>query len=163
MLQKKHVIRLAILYLLGLIGCTSSNRSTPLSSTSVLSTPPPVLTLVWISPNASPTFGGSLSGFLIRSDGTPVKGIVVYAGAISTGTVPIASVDPLVDPKSETGANGEFVFENLLPGEYALIAQTPFGLMLLHDINGHPVIFKVSNKEVTPPSRIIVDYPYPDG
>ena len=105
-----------------------------------------------------------VSGHLDRLDGTPIKKVILYAGPINThNTLRLASVDPLTDPHTETDATGAFAFEHLSPGEYALVAQSPFGLILLQDAHGKPITFQLQAGQILSIGTLIVEYQYPDG
>lgn len=107
---------------------------------------------------------GFVSGVLERFDGTPLKGIILYGALIEVrGEMRLASVDPLVDPRSVTDAEGRFSFGNLLPGEYALATQSPVGIIMPHSKGGQIVRFKVEPNGETDLGRLAVGYIYPDN
>ncbi len=107
---------------------------------------------------------GSLTGELERFDGTPMKGILVYAALIEERNgVKLAAVDPLLDVKSTTDAEGGFWFDNLPPGDYALATQSPVGIIMPHNTEGTIVRFKVEADTETALGRLAVGYTYPDN
>jgi len=107
---------------------------------------------------------GAASGELERFDGTPLKGIIVYAALIEEhGEMRLASVDPLLDPRSVTDSQGGFWFDNLAPGEYALATQSPVGVILPHNTDGEIVRFKIEADGELALGRLAVGYTYPDN
>lgn len=171
-----HVLWLVVLFAFVLTGCAPLMQAMP--SNPMLPgalTPTPDTVLTWTSPisppatafavDSAPMMGaGTVSGRLDRLDGTPLRKITLYAGAIDThNAFRLASVDPLVDPRAETDAAGTFVFENLGPGEYALVAQSPFGLVLLRDASGSPITFQLQAGQIISLGSLAVEYQYPDG
>ncbi len=114
--------------------------------------------------NAPEPGKGFVSGVLERFDGTPLKGIILYGALIEVrGEMRLASVDPLVDPRSVTDAEGRFSFGNLSPGEYALATQSPVGIIMPHNKSGQIVRFKVEPNGETDLGRLPVGYIYPDN
>ncbi|MCS7220908.1 MAG: carboxypeptidase-like regulatory domain-containing protein [Anaerolineae bacterium] len=171
-----HVLWFVLLFAFTLTGCAPWMQAMPANpEPPEVLTPTPDTALTWTSPIPSPattpSIGsapmvgtGTVSGSLDRPDGTPLRKVILYAGAIDMhDALRLASVDPLVDPRAETDATGTFVFENLVPGEYALIAQSPFGLVLLQDANGKPIIFQLQAGQVLSLGSLVVEYRYPDG
>ncbi|MFO7631549.1 MAG: hypothetical protein R6W76_03360 [Caldilinea sp.] len=107
---------------------------------------------------------GSLTGELERFDGTPMRGILVYAALIEERDgVRLAAVDPLLDVRAETNAQGGFWFDNLTPGEYALATQSPVGIIMPHNTDGTIVRFQVEAGSETALGRQAVGYTYPDN
>jgi uncharacterized surface anchored protein len=93
-----------------------------------------------------------------------MKNIVVYAAPVSSqGAERLASVDPLVDARTTTDAQGKFEIRNLKPGEYALATQSPLGIILPHDQTGKVITFQVAAGRETALGAYRVGYVYPDG
>lgn len=107
---------------------------------------------------------GFVSGVLERFDGTPLKGIILYGALIEVrGEVRLTSVDPLVDPRSVSDAEGRFSFGSLSPGEYALATQSPVGIIMPHNKGGQIVRFKVEPNGEINLGRLPIGYIYPDN
>ena len=107
---------------------------------------------------------GAVVGELRRFDGTPLKGILVYAALIEDRDgVLLAAVDPLLDVRSVTDAQGGFWFDNLVPGEYALATQSPVGIIMPHNTDGEIVRFKIEADGETALGQLAVGYIYPDS
>ncbi len=170
-----HILWL-VFFAFVLIGCTPLMPAMPSGpALPGALTPTPGVVLTWTSPISSPATAsavssapmvgaGTVSGRLSRLDGTSLKKVILYVGAIDThNAFRLASVDPLVDPRAETDATGAFVFENLSPGEYALVAQSPFGLVLLRDASGRPITFQLQAGQSISLGSLVVEYQYPDG
>lgn len=182
MLVTKLITRVMIvaLSLALLIGCVSLPAPAPESLVSPLASPVAKMTLeaptttlndsslpvpeVAVTRAPRKAGMGSLSGQLERFDGTPMRGILVYAALIEEHNgVKLAAVDPLLDVKSITDAEGRFWFDNLLPGEYALATQSPVGIIMPHTPEGTIVRFKVEADNETALGRVVVGYTYPDN
>ncbi|MHB1004367.1 MAG: hypothetical protein ACYC3S_01850 [Chloroflexota bacterium] len=107
---------------------------------------------------------GGISGQIQRLDGTPLKGIIVYAAPVdSRGGERLASVDPLVDAHAATDSEGRLGINDLKAGEYALATQSPLGVILPHDNAGQVVTFMITADQETGLGLLQVGYVYPDG
>ena len=107
---------------------------------------------------------GAVVGQLERFDGTPLKGIFVYAALIEERSgVRLAAVDPLLDVHTATDAQGGFRFDNLAPGEYALAMQSPVGIIMPHNTDGEVVKFTIKADDQIALGRLTVGYVYPDN
>jgi hypothetical protein len=180
---RKHVF--GVIYLciamLVFIGCLSPSVGAPTPMLSPLATPEASATphttdptLVVVSPLPIATDAptrvplrpgmGAVSGELERFDGTTLKSIIVYAALIEQrGEMGLASVDPLLDARSVTDAQGSFWFDNLAPGEYALATQSPIGIIMPHNTEGEIVRFRIEADGELALGRLAVGYPYPDN
>ena len=115
-------------------------------------------------PTATQGGAGTVRGQLERYDGTPLKGIIIYAAVIGqSGDTRLASVDALADPHVDTDAQGRFEIKNLQSGEYVLGTQSPIGIILPHDKGDKMVTFKVSAGQETDLGKLSVGYTFPDG
>jgi hypothetical protein len=107
---------------------------------------------------------GTVLGHLERSDGTPIKGITVYAALIEDrGGMRLAAIDPLLDVHAVTDAQGGFKLDNLVPGEYALATQSPVGIIMPHGTDGEIVEYTVEANRETALGRLVVGYVYPNS
>lgn len=107
---------------------------------------------------------GAVKAEIRRFDGSPIKGVIVYAALIEDrGGMRLSAVDPLLDPKAETDGNGQFVIKNLKPGDYALATQSPVGIIMPHSKEGTTIIYKVEADKTTDLGRLDVGYTYPDS
>jgi uncharacterized surface anchored protein len=105
-----------------------------------------------------------VGGRLLRTNNTPIKHITVYAAAIDESTgAKLASVDPAVNPRTETDANGYFSFSGLQPGEYALVVSTPNGLILPETSASQSVVFTGKADQVTDMGLVLIGYEYSDN
>lgn len=81
----------------------------------------------------------NIGGTLLRitPDGNhPIEGAVLYLGEIalnSEGERAVAGFFEQSSPRTGTNAAGQFIFENVEPGEYTLFYWTPSGSVLLLD------------------------------
>lgn len=138
---------------------TSDGAAIPSSQTSPLAAPT-------VLPNETPLESGTgaVTAELHRLDGTTMKGILIYAAFIENRDgVRLSAVDPLLDPKAETDAEGRFVIRNLKPGEYALATQSPVGIIMPHGPQGKAVLYQVEAGKTTDLGRLDVGYTYPDN
>ncbi len=147
--------------------------ATALAGQSPLAPPAPG-TLVAESPLAAPTSPlimptvaapgtGTIVVRLHRVDGTPIRDLVVYvAPIVIVNKSPVTSVDPMVEPHAITDASGTLVLGNLKPGPHAFVAQSPTGLMLLHEPSGATLATDVKANTVTSLGDKTVDYSFPD-
>lgn len=182
MFATKHIVRVLVVTLtLGLIvGCVPPPAPSPdlmlspLASPVAEATPAAPSSTLDVSPLPLPESVvtrvprepgmGSLTGELERFDGTPMKGILVYAALIEERNgVKLAAVDPLLDVRSATDAQGGFWFDNLAPGDYVLATQSPVGIIMPHNTDGTIVRFKVEADHETALGRLAVGYTYPDN
>jgi hypothetical protein len=116
------------------------------------------------APGAAAPGPGRVWGQLRRLDGSAVRGLLVYAGAVAGSEgARLASVDPASAPRAITDAAGAFAFDELPPGMYALVAQSPFGLILLADAGGRPVVFQVEGGQTLALGVVTVEYRFPDA
>ena len=107
---------------------------------------------------------GVLKAEIHRFDGSPIKGVIVYAALIEDrGGMRLSAVDPLLDPRAETDGNGQFVIKNLKPGDYALATQSPVGIIMPHNTQGATVTYQVEADKTTDLGRVDVGYTYPDA
>lgn len=181
MFISKHVFRVICfcITILILIGCVPSpdvaptlsplpspeSSAIPVVATDTTLAVSPLPLPVEVATKAPHTPGtGAVSGELERFDGTPLRGIFVYAALIEERNgMRLASVDPLLDVRSVTDAQGYFSFDNLVPGEYALATQSPVGIIMPHNRDGEIVRFAIDADDETVLGRLAVGYTYPDN
>ncbi|HBY95640.1 MAG: hypothetical protein M5U01_11170 [Ardenticatenaceae bacterium] len=89
-----------------------------------------------VIPTAAPE-RGVVHGLLRREvQETPINDVDLYLAEIIPGdsnVMRVAGLDTNAAPHAMTNTNGEFVFSDVEPGEYALALVTPIGSMLVPD------------------------------
>ncbi len=106
---------------------------------------------------------GAATGTLQRLDGSPIRGGLVYAALIEQHNgIKLAAVDAVKDPRVTTDRTGSFALIGLVPGEYSLVMQSPWGMILLENDSGVPVRFTATAGQVTQVGLKLVKYEYPD-
>jgi hypothetical protein len=125
--------------------------------------PLPAPTLALTAVAQEPGKGGAM-GVAFRFDGTPMKGITIYAALVEMKNgVKLAAVDPVLDVRATTDAQGRFSLPNLRPGEYAIATQSPVGVILPHNRKNEIVMYQVKADEVIDLGHLDLGYVYPDS
>lgn len=109
---------------------------------------------------------GVVHGVLRREvQETPINEVDLYLAEIIPGdeeAMRVAGLDTNQAPHAITNANGEFVFTDVQPGEYALALVTPIGSMLIPDPKtpGRDVLFTVEAGQTIDLGTLSVHLPY---
>jgi len=153
-----------IVGVLGIQGCSQGPESlatlSPLEpSRSVLATP-----VVESLPLSSPSPGlAVVRGMIVDSQTqqVPLEGVVYLGNVASMDTgKPVIRLDRETAPFAIPAKSGEFVFQNVIPGEYGLVLYTPDFSFLVDDPQGEgSLIFTVVPDQVLDVGRIKVTMP----
>jgi hypothetical protein len=170
MLKIRYRAFIALSVLLFIAGCSTP---TPAPTQSPLAKPVATAS----SPIATPTSvpqpsvlkvgkagTATIGGRLLRINGTPIKSTTIYMTMIDivNGTK-LASIDPAIAPRAETDSNGYFAFNDLPPGEYALVVSTPSGLVMPNTAASKPVTLEVQADAVTDAGNVSIMYEFLDN
>ncbi|MBA3533111.1 MAG: hypothetical protein H0T73_14415 [Ardenticatenales bacterium] len=124
-------------------GGESSASSSPTSSGPFEVTPP--------SDTSKANLGGTLLQIIDGEPQGPLNMGAIYLGTIlydENGNKQAAVMDDITSPKTGVDDQGNFVFENVEPGEYALFFWTPMGsVMLKHPETGRDMLFELEAGE----------------
>lgn len=158
------IVMLKRLFAVSALLLSSACSSTPIRQEIVS----PLASPLSLAPSATSTshLPFTVSGKLVRRDGSPLRFVEIYAAAVvkTASDFSIASVE-LSSPSAKTDGEGQFIFRNLAAGRYALsAAPLPGQFILLNDERGNPIMFEVSNSEEgLTIGEVRVDYPFEDG
>jgi hypothetical protein len=131
--------------LVALLLVVSACRS-EIVATTPTTVPNPVATVAAESPTVTadnstvtvPAPGGDsgvVNGTILRTGSQQPypEGLDLYLAEILSGQVETASLDKTSAPYADPDSNGKFVFSNVKPGRYALVARTPLTEVLVPD------------------------------
>jgi hypothetical protein len=89
---------------------------------------------------------GIVRGRLVET-GRPSGGQLVYLAPVlkpvEPGSIGVARLDPASDPRAEADEAGQFIFLDVLPGQYALALMSPVGAVLIQGSDGGDIIVTV--------------------
>ena len=103
--------------------------------------------------------------FLREVQETPISEANLYLAEIipsDNADLKVAGLDTTTAPHAITNANGEFIFTDVEPGEYALAFVTPIGSALVPDPNnpGKDVRLKLEAEQVVDLGTLYMMVPY---
>lgn len=112
---------------------------------------------------------GNISGKLIyiKEDGSriPFNNADLYLGELignEQNPQAMASMSRQTAPKSNTDANGNFIFQNVKPGNYTLWIDTPRGAIMLNaPTDGKNFVFQSTAGKVTNLGDLPYNLPFP--
>lgn len=155
----KHLSVLFILLVaLGLSACDSSLPPSPVPapkavSTSPVATPAQVVPAAsLISPVPTPAAGqGVVTGILIdQRTGQPAVKTILYLEPSMNHEAPPLLYGPLNNqPKTTSLEGGQFIINNVPPGEYILALYSPVDILFYQRADGTAVLVQVKPGEVT--------------
>lgn len=134
--------------LLLLIGCTgqAAPPNSPPSTTNNSTAPTPELPIP--ASNEAGVVIGKLMNSRNQSEAKPMAEAPIYLGTIlksETGAEGLVQLVKESAPKAIVDAQGNFVFNNVPPGRYGLMLDTPRGAILLNKpVTGESMIAAVS-------------------
>jgi len=162
---------LAALMILGMSGCSQPKATLVPTSPPAMATP--------VAPAASPVAAfkvltpvpgkGAVTGTIIRQirglPDEPFAETKLYLAKLMTDQsgklVGLAGLDETTAPACLTNAAGQFVFQEVEPGMYALIVKTPLFPALAHDIvKKQDVVPNVVAGQIVDLGEIRVDIQY---
>jgi len=89
---------------------------------------------------------GIVRGRLVEP-GRPSGGQLVYLAPVlkpvEPGSIGVARLDPASDPRADADEAGQFIFLDVLPGQYALALMSPVGAVLIQGSDGGDIIVTV--------------------
>lgn len=154
-------------------GCQVGQRAAPPIPASIPSAAPAEsaasAATVTAAPAVIPTAAsdsGVVHGRLKREvQETPINEMDLYLAEIISGdsnAMRVAGLDTNQAPHAITNANGEFVFTDVEPGEYALALVTPIGSILIPDPNtpGRDILFTIEAGQTIDLGTLHVTLPY---
>ncbi len=115
----------------------------------------PDLIMEMVTPSLPKEGFSTLTGVLmldIDGDSKPIGGIILYLGEIltfSNGLPGVAAVDKQTAPSAMSSGVGQFVFENVEPGEYVLIIDKITQMFVLNNPGGGNMIIDVRPNKIT--------------
>ncbi len=115
------------------------------------------------SDNTRANIGGTLMRELRGSVTGPFQDVVLYLGQVvlSDDGRKVAAGFTEESPRTSTNQNGQFVFENVPPGEYAIFYWTPLGsVMLLEPETGNDMLFSLEAGGTVDVGPLAYDLPY---
>ncbi len=98
------------------------------------------------------TLTGQLMLLDIDGDSKPIHGIILYLGEIitlSNGSPGMAAVDKQTAPSTISSGVGQFLFEDVEPGEYVLIVDQIAQTFILNNPGGGDMIIDVQPNQIT--------------
>lgn len=152
-------ICIAIALCTGLLLSCATDEPSPTPTISVGATvapsatvePPPTTNPTYLLPTASPLpldstplpDKGIVRGRLVET-GRASGGQLVYLAPVlkpvEPGSIGVARLDPASDPRAEADEAGQFIFLDVLPGQYALALMSPVGAVLIQGSDGGDII-----------------------
>ncbi len=124
----------------------------PVPADSALTSPianPPGLAVV---PTPSSVDRSTVTGILILEGNVeqPVSEAILFLGSIviANDAPALASLNKQAAPKAQTNAEGQFIFEDVPAGDYALLLDMIVSTYVLHSPTGEDMIIKVDGGQV---------------
>ncbi|MHB1293514.1 MAG: hypothetical protein ACYC4R_00825 [Anaerolineae bacterium] len=139
---------------------TAANSSATPFPTPVLETP--------VAPQADPE-AGSVTGVIARQNlgmpGEALSATTLYLAELlldDQGELAgLAALEEESAPRAETNAQGQFIFEGLASGHYALIVKGPLGLVPARDlVSGTDVVIEVEAGQVIELGELRIELSY---
>lgn len=107
---------------------------------------------------------GIILGRMVTKNGSnnPYLATAIYLGEViepdNPMYPPLISLDDEVNPMATQDKAGNFIFENIKPGNYGLIIWSPFSQTLIEDPNrvGFPLLIEVKEGELVDIGTVII-------